>query len=44
MTYREQLLKMKKDALIIKPSRGSNINEDYPYKVITEEHLGGSCY
>ena len=40
MIYREQLLKMKKDALIIKPSRGSNINEDHPYKVIIEEHLG----
>ena len=34
---------MKKDALIIKPSRGSNINEDHPYKVITEEHLWGTA-
>ena len=36
----EQFLQMKKDALINNTSRRGIINEDHPYKVITEEYLG----
>ena len=40
MICREQLLQMKKDTLINNTSRRIIINEDHPYKVITEEYLG----
>ena len=36
----EQLLQIKKDDLINNTSRRDIINEDHPYKVIIEEHLG----
>ena len=44
MICREQLIQIKKDDLINNTSRRGIINEEHPYKVITEEHLGGSCY
>ena len=40
MICREQLLQMKKNTLINNTSRRVISNEDHPYKVIIEEHLG----
>tara|TARA_B100000686_G_C16643363_1_gene891402 strand:+ start:195 stop:1169 length:975 start_codon:yes stop_codon:yes gene_type:complete len=41
MVCKEQLLQMKKDALIINTSRGGIIHEEDLYKVMKEDHLGG---
>jgi D-3-phosphoglycerate dehydrogenase / 2-oxoglutarate reductase len=43
MICREQLLQMKKDALIVNTSRGGIINEDDLCQVMSEGHLGGAA-
>lgn len=43
MICREQLLQMKKDALIINTSRGGIVNEKDLYNVLKENHLGGAA-
>jgi len=43
MIKKEELLLMKKDALIINTSRGGIINEDDLFEVMTEGHLGGAA-
>ena len=43
MICREQLLLMKKDALIVNTSRGGIINEDDLYNVMNEGHLKGAA-
>jgi len=41
MVCKEQLLQMKKDALVINTSRGGILHEEDLYKVLKEDHLGG---
>jgi D-3-phosphoglycerate dehydrogenase / 2-oxoglutarate reductase len=43
MVTREQLLKMKKDAIIINTSRGGIINEQDLYEVMNSGHLSGAA-
>ena len=43
MIKKEELLLMKKDALIINTSRGGIINEDDLFEVMSEGHLGGAA-
>jgi D-3-phosphoglycerate dehydrogenase / 2-oxoglutarate reductase len=43
MICREQLLLMKKEALVINTSRGGIINEDDLHKAMVEGHLGGAA-
>ena len=43
MTRKQQLLKMKSDAIIIDASLGSIINENDLYKVIHSGHLCGAA-
>jgi D-3-phosphoglycerate dehydrogenase / 2-oxoglutarate reductase len=43
MICKEQLLQMKRDALIINTSRGGIIDEEDLYNVMMEDHLGGAA-